>query len=85
MPRPRSSAALADRNPSLTVTAAAGVTATTNAIQTKRRIVKEVFVETFESSTLHALPNAIRNEFIFMKIFWTILFLGGMGVSIYCK
>lgn len=54
-------------------------------IESKRSIVKHAFCETFESSTLHALPNVIRNEYMFMKIFWLILFFGGLGVSIYCK
>lgn len=51
----------------------------------KRTIIKEAFCETFEGSTLHALPNMIRNEYFFMKCFWTLLFIGGVSASIYCK
>lgn len=51
----------------------------------KENVIKSTFVETFEPSTMHALPNIIRNRFIIMKVFWSILFLAAVGACIYCK
>ena len=35
--------------------------------------------ETFESSSIHAIPNIIKNQFITIKIVWIISFMVSFG------
>ena len=47
-----------------------------------RNEIKESIKSTLEGSSIHALPNIVRNKHIFLKIFWFVCFLassGGLG------
>lgn len=58
-----------------------------NILKTSKKvtIIKETFINVFGNSTLHGLPNVIRNEFKVMQLFWLMLFVSGVGACVYCK
>ena len=46
--------------------------------------INERTIKSIESWTTHGLPNIIRSKNIVLKIIWSILFLIGVGLTIYC-
>jgi hypothetical protein len=48
-------------------------------------IVKKAFIEAFGDSKVHGVSNFIKNEYIWGKFFWLLLFLAGTVGCIYCK
>ena len=40
-----------------------------------KEVIKELTKETLEGSSIHALPNIVRNKSIAIKIIWTVCFL----------
>ena len=53
--------------------------------ENKKEVFKHTFVDVFGATTMHGLPNIIRSENVVMKVIWILLFIGGIGCSIYCK
>lgn len=53
--------------------------------ENKKEVLKHTFVDVFGATTMHGLPNIIRSENVVMKAIWILLFIGGIGCSIYCK
>ena len=45
----------------------------------KKREILSLTRETFESSSIHAIPNIIRNKFVSIKIVWLICFMVSFG------
>jgi hypothetical protein len=45
------------------------------AVETKNRQVLEAAKATLESSSLHAIPNMIRNKFVSIKLIWIMCYL----------
>lgn len=50
-----------------------------------KSIIKNAFFEVFGDSKVHGVSNIFKSENIFMKLFWLILLLGGMGCCTYCE
>ena len=44
-----------------------------------RNRIKESVKTTLEGSSIHAIPNIVRAEFISVKIFWFVCFLASSG------
>ena len=42
--------------------------------------IRETTKETVENSSIHALPNIVRNKYIIIKIVWIVCFLISFGI-----
>ena len=45
----------------------------------KKEIIDSI-KETLESSSIHALPNIVRNKFYTIKFVWTVCFIASSGI-----
>ena len=45
--------------------------------------INQIIKKEFESSTIHAIPNIIRNKSYFFKFFWTFWFIASSGVCLW--
>ncbi len=50
---------------------------------TKSRKLKDIFKECLSGTTGHGIPNIIKTEYVCLKIFWVVVWLIGLGLTIY--